>query len=72
MNDAQPTETLAEAFMRERDRVRNLLTRHRYTGHRGHIGTQLLELALKHADDAMVNGDAAAMLRSYKELKGCQ
>lgn len=62
---------LAEAFMHERDRVRDLLQEYRKIP-TGGFGAVMLEMALKRADDAMANGDIVAMLRSYAELRGCQ
>ncbi len=36
----------------------------------GVFGATMIKAAIKQAEEAMVNNDIVAMLRSYKELKG--
>lgn len=64
--------TLAEALPREQARCRELLQAYKDLGPAGAFGHAMIEAALKRADSAVAAGDVAAMLRSLKELRGCE
>ncbi len=63
---------LAEAFVEEQARVRELLTAYKSIGPAGSFGAAMLEMRLRKADQAAVSGDVVKMLSSYEELKGCE
>lgn len=63
------SKSLAEALPIEQARVRELLTQYRQIGGAGLFGALMMEQALGRADQAAVQGDTVAMLRSYEELR---
>lgn len=60
---------LAEALPKEQARVREVLGCYKDIGHHGAFGTNIIEITLRKADEAVASGDVVAMLRSYEELK---
>ena len=60
---------LAEALPKEQARVREVLGHYRDIGHHGAFGTNIIELTLKKADEAIASGDIVAMMKAYQELK---
>lgn len=64
--------SLGEAFPQEQARVRELLEQYIAIGPNGAFGAAMIRQALTRAEQAAINGDVVAMLRSYEELKGCQ
>lgn len=65
------TQTLADAFPREQQRVRELLTV--YEGiPTGGFGAAMLRQTLDRAERAAISGDITQILTSYQELKDCQ
>ncbi len=72
MSDKERTISVGEAFPLEQARVRELLSEYNLIGPAGMFGAAMLEQALQRADQAAISGDVTAILRSYKELKGCQ
>jgi len=67
--DAQ---SVGEAFPQEQARVRELLVVYRELPlHAGAFGAMMLEGVLRRADEAIASGDIIAILRAYKELRGC-
>lgn len=65
------TRTLADAFPREQERVRELVKI--YDGiPTGAFGAALLRQALRRAEKAAISGDITEIMRSYEELKGCK
>ena len=65
------TQTLADAFPREQERVRELVKIYDEIP-TGAFGASMLRLVLTRAEQAAMSGDITAVLRSYEELKGCQ
>ena len=65
-------ESLGEAFPVEQARVRKLLTVYKELGPVGSFGAMMLEQTLARADKAAISGDVVAMIKSYKELEGCE
>lgn len=65
------TQTFADAFQREQERVRELVKIYDEIP-TGAFGAAMLRQALSRAEQAAMSGDVIAMLRSYEELKGCQ
>jgi hypothetical protein len=63
--------SLGEEFPKEQARVRRLLRAYQAIGAAGTLGSILIEETLRRADQAAIQGDVVAMLRSYEELKGC-
>ncbi len=66
------TQTLADAFPREQQRVRDLLKIYLDLGPVGTFGATMIDQALARSEQAAMSGDITAVLRSYEELKGCQ
>ena len=66
MNDS-----LGEALPKEQARVRELVQIYRDPdlNGAGEIAARMMEAALKAADQAVMNGDIAAMIRAYNDLK---
>lgn len=65
------TETLADAFMAEQKRVRELLGVYKEIGPAGAFGAAMIEQVLQRADQAAMEGDPVAIMAAYGELKGC-
>lgn len=65
------TQTLADAFPREQERVRNLVKVYDQIP-AGAFGAAMLRQALSRAEKAAISGDITAILSSYEELKGCK
>ena len=64
--------TLGEELPKEQARVRELLVIYKSLGPRANFGALMIEQVLQRADQAAISGDLVAMLRSIKELKGCE
>lgn len=65
--------SLAEAFPREQQRLRDLVATYRsLPGGVGSFGAAMIEQVLRRADQAAIGGDVLAMLRSFEEMKGCK
>jgi hypothetical protein len=64
-------DSLGDAFPREQERVRELLTLYQ-TIPTGAFGAMMLKGVLQRAEQAAAGGDVVAMLGSFEELKGCQ
>lgn len=62
-------ESLGEALPKEQARCRELLVAYRSIGPAGNFGAMMIEQALQKADQAVISGDVAEMIRSFKELK---
>lgn len=71
---ATPTESLslADAFLKEQERCRELVTQYKAIGPHGAFGALHINDVLRRAEAAVMNGDTVAMLRIYEELKGCE
>lgn len=61
--------TLAEALPEEMARVRVVLGYYKEIGPAGVIGAAFIEQDLRDADQAVMSGDIARMIRSYKKLQ---
>ena len=64
--------TLGDALPREQARVRELLVRYRELGPAGTFGAINLEADLREADEAVMSGDLARMIRAYTALRECE
>lgn len=64
--------SLADAFPREQQRVRELLVEYEKLGPVGTFGAEVLRLALQEADAAAMSGDVVRMLSAYQAFKECQ
>lgn len=62
---------LAQAFVEEQNRCRELLTEYKSIGPAGMFGYACINSVLQRADAAVMAGDTVAMLRLYEEMKGC-
>jgi hypothetical protein len=65
------TQTLADAFPREQERVRELVNVYDEIP-TGAFAAAMLRRILEDSETAAMSGDITAVLRSYEELKGCQ
>ncbi len=64
-------ESLGEALPREMARVRDeVLPAYDAVGAPGLLAARMMRLALDRAAKAIAEGDVAAMVRSFEELKG--
>ena len=61
-------ETLGEALAKECARVRELQGQYKVVGRPGAFAAEMMERALRRADEAMIENDIVAMLRAYQEL----
>jgi hypothetical protein len=66
------TVTLAEAYLKEQERCRELLTAYKQIGSAGIFGHTMISEVLQRADRAVMEGNTVAMMRLYEEMKGCQ
>lgn len=66
---ATKSETLAEDFLKEQVRVRELLSMYKESGPDGMFGASMIELQLDIADKAVASGDTAAMFSILERLK---
>jgi hypothetical protein len=64
--------SLAEAYPKEQERVRNLLAIYDSLGAVGMFGAAQLRMVLARAEKAAAEHDTVAMVRSYAELQGCE
>jgi hypothetical protein len=64
--------SLGEEFPKEQARVRELLVEYKKLGAVGVFGAQMIEMALRRADNAAMSGDVARMIVAYKELRECE
>lgn len=62
---------LMDAFIQERDRVRDLHKEYLVIGAPGLFGAVMLNQLIQRADACLSSGDTVAMLRIYEELKEC-
>lgn len=65
------TKTLANAFVDEQARLRELLDVYKSIP-TGAFGAMHIESTLREADAAMASGDVVAILRAYEAMRGCQ
>lgn len=66
-------DTLGEAFPREQQRCRELITIYRdLPDGVGTFGAIMIEQVLKEADAAAISGDVVRMLRAFEKMKGCE
>lgn len=65
------TTSLAEEYAREQARCRELLVAYERIPE-GAFGAMMLRQILEMADAAAKSGNEAAMLRSYKKMRGCK
>ena len=63
--------TLGEDYPKMQASVRELLASYREIGPAGAFGAMMIEQVLRHADEAAISGDLAAMIRSYQAMKEC-
>lgn len=63
--------SVADDFVKEQERVRNLLAVYDSIPSGG-FGAAAIREALARADRAAMSGDVIEILRSYEELKGCE
>ncbi len=61
--------SLGEELPKQQARCRELLGVYKEIGPAGRFGALMIEQALWRADQAVMRGDAVAMLQSYEELK---
>lgn len=64
------SESLAEALSKEMARVRVVLGHYREIGPAGMFGAAFIEQDLREADNAVMSGDLARMIRAHETLKG--
>ena len=65
-------ETLGTALPKEQARVRIVLGHYKEIGPAGALGALMIENSLRAADQAIIGGDLAAMIRAYEDLKSIQ
>lgn len=70
--DEKKVQSLAEAFPREQERVRELLGFYKEIGPAGTFGALMIEDALRRADRAAAEQDVVAMISCYQELQGLE
>ena len=63
-------ETLGEALPAEMTRVRALIPIYQSIGPAGGFAIMMMNKALDEAQRALAEGDVAAMVRAYEDLKG--
>ena len=61
--------TLGEALPLEQARVRKVLGHYKEIGPAGAFGAAMIESSLHAADKAIMNGDLAAMISAFENLK---
>ena len=64
--------SLAEALPREIERCQELLVAYAEIGPQGAFAAAMIRADIAAAHKAMISGDLVAMIRAYKELRGCQ
>ena len=64
--------SLGEEFTKEQARVREVLAAYYALGPCGAFGAFEIERTLKMADSAVMSGDVAAMIATFKDLQGIQ
>jgi hypothetical protein len=64
--------SLADAFLAEQNRCRELLAEYKKIGPAGLFGAACINNILQQADAAVMNGDTVAMLGLYEAMKGCE
>lgn len=64
--------SVGEEFPKEQARVREVLGHYKEIGPVGAFGAMMIEQVLTRAEKAAISGDLVAILRAYKELKGCE
>ena len=64
--------SVGEEFPKEQARVRKLIEQYKAIGTPGFFGAQMMERALKRADQAAISGDVVEILRSFEELRSFQ
>ena len=65
-------ETLGGALPKEQARVREVLAHYKAIGREGEFAALVIESALAYADQAIIHGDLALMIRAYKGLQSIQ
>lgn len=67
--------TIGEEYPKEQARCRELLEQYASLRTMPNVNVEFaivaIEDVLRRADKAAISGDVVAMLRSYKEMKGC-
>jgi hypothetical protein len=61
--------TLGDELPKETARVREILGHYKEIGPAGAFGAVMIERSLQAADKAMIEGDVAAMIAAYNDLK---
>jgi hypothetical protein len=67
-----PQQTLADALPKEIERCQQLLVDYAEIGPQGAFAAAMIRADIAAAHKAMISGDLVAMIRAYKELRGCQ
>ena len=65
-------ETLADALPKEIERCYGLLEVYKEIGPVGNFASMMIRNDIAQAQQAMLEGDVVAMLRSYNTLKECE
>lgn len=60
-----------EGLIREQNRVREIIAEYRHPALNGagEIAARIMEIDIKNAETAMINGDTIAMMTAYTKLK---
>lgn len=64
--------SLAEAYPKEQERCRELLSAYKEIGPVGAFGHAMISDVLRRAEIAAAEQDVVAMIRLYEEMKECQ
>ena len=63
--------SVGEDFPKQQARVRELLKEYQKIP-TGAFGEEMMEEALRQAEEAMASGDCVRILQAYERLRGCQ
>ncbi len=66
------SQSLGEAYPEEQARVRTILGYYKEIGPAGAFGAAMIEVVLRRADKAAIEGDVLAMIGLYKEMQEIQ
>lgn len=73
MNDKKfPSDTLADALLREKVRVRELMVLYAKMGPAGQFGLEGIETTLRQSDRAMIEQEVPAMIVVLDDLRNVQ
>lgn len=64
--------SVGDDFPREQARCRELLKTYHDLGRAGVFGAAMIEAVLARADKAVIGGDLAEILISYREMRECE